>query len=133
MSADPADAAVRDQLGQQASDVTGTPSAGVFGDQAGASQPGQAMDLSAATPAAADPGDLEARIAAQQAQIDALLKAQADAKPAEAEPAAPVDVTPHVGNASGELRQALLWLHKRIAALEESASLNAVESILREL
>lgn len=134
MSTDPGDAAVREQLGQQAQDVTGTPSAGIFGDPAGAAQPSaQQMDLSAATPAAVNPDDLQAQLARQQEQINALLAAREAERAEVPADADPVDVTPHVGTGSPELRQALTWLHKRVSAIEEHLSLSAIEAVLRDL
>lgn len=121
MSTDPADAAVRDQLGQQAETVTGQPAAGIFGDPAGASQPGsQALDLGAARAAAPDPDEMLAMLRRQQAQIEAMqAEREAERKAAEPEPAGPPDLTPRLGNASGELQAAVLGLHSRLLRLEE--------------
>lgn len=122
MSTDPAaDAAVRDQLGQQAATVTGTPSAGIFGDPAGAGQPtGQSMDLGAAARTTVDPNALLAALQRQQEQINALLAQQeADRKAAEPAPTEPPEIRPLVGNASGELQAALMGLHSRLLHLEE--------------
>lgn len=137
MSTDPADAAVREQLGQQADTVTGTPSAGIFGDTAGASQPPQPMDVTAATPTSADPDKLLAQLQAQQEQINALVAAQkseqAEREAAKPAPAEPVDVAPRLANASGEVQQAFLWLHKRLSAIEEHLNLSAIEAVLKVL
>ena len=134
MSTDPADAAVREQLGQQAGTVTGTPSAGIFGDTAGASLPPQPMDVTAGTPAAPDPAEMLAQLQAQQEQINKLLADQKARGAATAEePAEPVDVTPRLANASGEVQQAFLWLHKRLSAIEEHLNLSAIEAVLKVL
>ena len=111
---DPAtDSAVREQLGQQAQAVTGTPSAGIYGDPAGASAPPQPLDLSGAAPTSADVKALLERIEKMEADREAERVA---ALPA---PEEPPDLTPRLGNASGELQAALLGLHARLEKAEK--------------
>ena len=114
-------AAARALLAEQADAVKGDPSAaGIFGDVAGASQPPQPMDLSAARPTEIDAEELLAKLqaqsAAQQAQIDALLAA---AKAAEPAPPEPPDKMPRLSeSASSEVRHAFALTHERLLAIE---------------
>ncbi|HWM96718.1 MAG TPA: hypothetical protein VNO54_06640 [Streptosporangiaceae bacterium] len=115
MHVDPAlDAAVRAHLAAQPAAVTGTPSAGVYGDQAGAQAPPVPLDLSAAAPTSADVKALLARIEKMETDREAERVA---ALPV---PDEPPDLTPILhGAASGELRAALAGLHARLVAVEE--------------
>lgn len=116
VSAADADAAVRAGLADQAASTLGDPAAaGIYGDPAGAAQPPQAIDLSAAKAVAVDAEALLARIQALEAQ-------QAAAEAAANPPPEPPDNSLHVdSNAPG-------WLHTLVAKLEER--LSAVEAKL---
>ena len=101
-----ADAAIRDQLADQAAKVTGTPSAGVYGDVAGAERPAQQMDLSAAKAVVTDAEALLKRIQ----ELEARQQAAEDA----ANPPPPLPDT-HLyvdSNAPG-------WMHALVAKLED--------------
>src|SRR5580700_9991408 len=108
-----ANAAIRVQMAEQAQAVTGTPSAGVYGDVAGAEAPPVPLDLSKAK---AGVVDVDALLQQLQAQAEALQGIQA--KLAEQEAAAnpepePPDTRLYVdGNAPG-------WLHALVAKLED--------------
>ena len=109
----PAEAAVRDQLAQQSAAVTGTPSAGIYGDPAGASAPPERLDLSAAAPTSVDVKALLARVEAMEAAREAERVA---ALPV---PDEPPDLTPVLhGAVSGEMRAALMGLHARLLLIE---------------
>jgi hypothetical protein len=112
-----ADQAVREQLANQAQAVTGVPSAGVYGDPAGASQPAQQIDLSKAAPTSADVADLLARVQAMEAAQEAARRA------AEPAPLEPPDLTPRLsGSASAELHSAFAGIHDRIVAVEQDVA-----------
>jgi len=108
-----AQAAAAAQLGEQAATVTGTPSAGIYGDPAGASQPtGQTVDLSKATATAADVEKLLADLQELQAKAQAAVDA---ANP----PPAPPDDSLHVeSNAPAWLADLVAKIEKRLAKLE---------------
>jgi hypothetical protein len=113
VSAAEAQAAVQAQLGQQAQAVTGTDSAGIYGDPAGASQPASLVpDMSRAQPMVADPEALMARIAA----LEAAAKAN--------EPAPP----PPPDNSLRAEANSPGWLHDLAAKIE--TRLSAIETKL---
>lgn len=129
---DPAvQAAVQQLLAQQAQGVGGTDSAGIYGDQAGASQvtpeqtpaqTGQALLAAGGTP---NPPGLDALVASLQAQIDqmnAKLADQAKEAAAAAEAAAPkppslADVIDS-SSFSSAVAHAFRVVEERLAALE---------------
>lgn len=105
-----AQAAVVTQLGEQAQAVTGDPSAaGVYGDPAGAAQPAQPLDLSAAKAVVVDAQALLARIQELEAKQQA---AEAAANPPPPEPDYSLHADP---NAPG-------WLHDVIGRIESRLS-----------
>jgi hypothetical protein len=110
-----ADAAIRVQMAEQAQTVTGTPSAGVYGDVAGAEAPPQQMDLSAAKAVVTDAEALLKRIQELEARQQAAEDA---ANPPPPEPDTKLYVD---GNAPG-------WLHALVAKLEDR--LSAIEDKL---
>ena len=114
---DPAvDAAVQAQLAEQAAAATGNPAAaGIYGDPAGASQPPQQMDLSAAKAVVADADALLARI------LDLEAKQAAAEAAANPPPEAPDSKLYVDSNAPG-------WMHSLVAKLEDR--LAAVEAKL---
>ena len=122
------DAAVRARLAEQAHAVHGRPSAGIFGDVAGRELPPQPINLSAAAPVSADPEQLLALLQRQQEQINALLAAQ----PAPAGPADPPDITPRLGNASGELQAAFAGIHARLLNVEKAAGIDAAKALAEQ-
>jgi hypothetical protein len=93
-------------------EVTGSSNPGIYGDPAGADAPSAVMDLSAASPAAADIEALRARLASLEA-------AQAAAAPEpDPEPEAP-DLTPVLSSsAPSDVREAFQNLHERVLHLE---------------
>ena len=100
-----ADAAVQAQLREQAQSVQGTPSAGVYGDPAGASAAPQHLDLSSAKGYEVD---AQALLKQLQALTDAAQAREDAANP----PAAPPDNTLRADpNAPG-------WLHDLVGKLE---------------
>jgi hypothetical protein len=108
-----ADAAIRVQLADQAKTVTGTPSAGVYGDQAGAEQAPQQMDLAAAKAVVVDAEALLARIQ----ELEARQQAAEDAANP---PPAPPDTSLHMdANAPGYLHAFKDKVEGRLAAVEE--------------
>jgi hypothetical protein len=113
LSPEQAQAAAQAQLAEQAQTVTGTPSAGVYGDPAGAAQPSSAgFDLSKATAAAADVEKLLADLQALQVKAQAAVDA---ANP----PPPPPDDTLHVeNNAPSWMADLVRKIEKRLAALE---------------
>ena len=115
-----ADAAVQAQLAAQAQAVTGTPSAGIFGDVAGAAQPPQQIDLSAAAPTVVTQDELAALLARVQ-KMEADREAERVA--ALPVPDEPPDKTPRLSNASGELHAAFAGVHARLLLVEEKLGL----------
>jgi hypothetical protein len=108
-----ADAAIRDQLADQAAKVTGTPSAGVYGDVAGAERPPQQMDLSAAKAVVTDAEALLKRIQ----ELEARQQAAEDAANP---PPAPPDTSLHMdANAPGYLHAFKDKVEDRLALIEE--------------
>jgi len=107
-----ADAAVQAQLAQQAADVTGVPSAGIYGDPAGAQAAPQPLDLSAAHATAADVEQLLAQLQELQSRAAAAVAA------AEPVPEVPDDTVTADSGAPGWLHAAFAKIEKRLAALE---------------
>src|SRR3984885_4624970 len=119
------DAAVREQLGEQAQAVKGRPSAGIFGDTAGHEQAPQQMDLSGAKATTVNPDDLMATLQKQQEQINALrAERTAEQKAAAGEQATAADLTPRLGNASGEIQATFAGLHARRALIADPRGLD---------
>jgi hypothetical protein len=106
------DEIVQQQLAQGL-EVTGeVPEA--FGDPAGASAPAANLDLSKASPAAADVDELRARLAS----LEAVQQAAAPPPPD------PPDLTPVLSSSvASDVREAFQRLHERIAAIEEGLGL----------
>jgi len=117
------DAAVQAGLAAQAQTVTGVPSAGIYGDPAGASQPAQPIDLSKATPVSVDTDALLARLAA----LESAAQAAAAQKAADEEAAKPAPVVPDYksltlsGAHSAELHDLVRKLEERFQVLEGTA------------
>jgi hypothetical protein len=113
-----ADAAVQAQLAEQAQAVTGNPAAaGVYGDVAGAAQPPQPMDLSAAHASVVDAEGLLARL--QKLEEDARAREEA-ANPAPAPP----DNSLHAdSNAPAWLASLVDKVETRLAAVEAKLGL----------
>jgi hypothetical protein len=111
-------AAARAKLAEQAGSVTGTPSAGIYGDQAGAQAPPVPLDVSAARPADVDTAALLERIAALEAAQ------QAAAPP----PPEPMDARPQFyGAVSAEVQYALANVHARLVHIEDALGIDAAK------
>jgi hypothetical protein len=104
------DAAVQAQLAAQATGVTGQPSAGIYGDPAGAQAPAAAVDMVAAgaAPVAVDAAALLARV--QQLEADA-----AAARPAVV-PYVPPKASDLVAHLGGSLAHAFQLIENRLDA-----------------
>jgi hypothetical protein len=121
---DPAaqDAAVQWQLAQQAQAVQGQPSAGIYGDPAGAAQPSAAtLDLGKAQATAVDVEALLGQLQELQARAQAAVDA---ANPPPAEP----DTSLHMDSgAPGYLHTFKDTVEARLAALEVKAGLRKAD------
>lgn len=134
--ADPAQQAVREQLGVQAQAVTGTDVAGVYGDPAGAAQrtPEQTteevasgLQAKGAAPSVADLDTLTKQLAAQQEAIAKLQAAAQAATPAPAAPAKPTALTDVLHSVTAPVYHAFQLTEERIQALEKHLGLRKTE------
>jgi hypothetical protein len=107
-------AAVQATLAGQAQSVAGDPSAaGIYGDQAGASQPAVPIDMSAASAGQVDVEELLARLAKVEADREADRVAALPAEPEPEDNSIRAD-----SNAPGWLHAAFAKIEARLAALE---------------
>jgi len=112
------DEIVQAQLAEQAQTVTGDSTlADLTGDPAGAAAPPVVVDLSNATPAAADVDELQKQIEELQAKQAELAAAKAAQEAAAAEPPDP-DKLVVEGSAPGWLQELVARIERRLSKLE---------------
>jgi hypothetical protein len=114
----PEEALAAAKLAEQAGTVTGTPSAGIYGDQAGAQAPAVPLDVSAAKRTDVDVNELLERLAALEAAQQAALPP----------PPEPMDARPQFyGAVSAEIQQALAHVHARLLHIEDALGIDAAK------